>query len=152
MIRVLLAALLLAAGIIAVQAMRMHRAELTIAHLQTSAEQARAEAQTAARKAEHTIAIAHARAAEEYERGKEHAKVEADRVVADLNAGAIRLRNHWASCETQRLSDIAATAAEPDAAEQHRRESASRIVRAAAECDAQVAGLQAVVLADREAQ
>lgn len=107
--------------------------------------QADAKAQEAARQAELKFADAIAKADAQYEKGKQDAQVSADRVVADLRAGTLRLRKEWAGCETSRLSEAAQSARELDAAEQRRIESASRIVRAAAECDAQVAGLQAVI-------
>ncbi len=80
------------------------------------------------------------------EEGKAHAEETGARVTADLRADNLRLREHWRSCESTRLPGIEPAAAEPDAAADDRAESAGRIVRAAAECDAQVRGLQAVVL------
>ena len=106
---------------------------------------ANAKASEDARKAEQRIADAQNAAAEQYERGKQDALESADRVVADLRSGNLRLRQQWAGCETHRVSEGAQAAAVIDATEQRRIESASRAVRAAAECDAQVAGLQALV-------
>lgn len=106
---------------------------------------AQAEASEQARQAEQALAKANAAAAEQYERGKQDAQAAADRVVADLRGGTLRLRREWAGCEAKRVSETAASAAELDAAEQRREESAGRIVRAAAECDAQVAGLQQLI-------
>lgn len=79
------------------------------------------------------------------EEGKAHAEETGARVAADLRADNLRLREHWRSCESTRLPGIDPAAAELDAAADDRAESAGRIVRAAAECDAQVRGLQAVV-------
>lgn len=146
-------ALLAALG---VQTWRLHaaqlataKAETALAALQRDHAQAQADAQATARKAERDIAAAHDAAAMEFERGKREAEAVGNRVAADLRAGAVRLRNEWAGCETDRLSDAAAAARERDAAEQRRIESAGRIVRAAAACDAQVSALQAIVRADR---
>ena len=81
----------------------------------------------------------------QHQKELEEAKHAQDRTIADLRAGALKLRKHWAGCETDRLSAAAAGAAEPDEAAELRRTSAARIVRAADECDAQVRGLQRVV-------
>lgn len=71
-------------------------------------------------------------------------------VVADgLRTRALRLQDRWAGCEA-RVSDLAAASGQPDGAADDRADSAGRIVRAAAACDAQVRGLQALVRADRE--
>lgn len=90
------------------------------------------------------------RIAEQYEQDKINAQAKADAVIADLRAGAIRLQDKWAGCPSPRLPGIDPRPTEPDAAEQGRIESAARIVSAAAACDAQVKGLQAVVEADRQ--
>lgn len=142
------AALALAAGSYAsIQTMRLHHAQLVIAETAKLAAQAQADAQAKARAIEQAQAKAVAEIAESYEKGKADAQATADRVAADLRAGTLRLRREWAQCETGRLSEAAASAREFDAAEQSRAESAGRIVRAAAECDAQVSALQAIVRA-----
>jgi len=109
--------------------------------------EANAKALQDARAAELKLAQANDAAAQQYERGKQDAQSEADRVVADLRSGNLKLRQQWAGCETSRLSESTASTRELDAEKRRRAESASRIVRAADECDAQVAGLQAVVRA-----
>jgi hypothetical protein len=101
-----------------------------------------------ARKAEAKLAELANEVAAEYQRGLEDARLTSDRVVADLRAGNLRLRKQWQGCEA-RVSEAAASPSEPDAGADDRAESARRIVRAAAECDAQVKGLQALVKADR---
>lgn len=69
--------------------------------------------------------------------------------VADgLRSRAIRLQDRWTGCEA-RVSDLAAASGQPDGAADDRADSAGRIVRAAAACDAQVRGLQALILSDR---
>ncbi|MCE7031748.1 hypothetical protein LY625_03800 [Lysobacter sp. GX 14042] len=69
----------------------------------------------------------------------------ADRTIADLRAGTIRLREHWQGCPEPRLPGIDPSPAEPDAGARDREEGAGAIVSAAAECDAQVRGLQGVI-------
>ena len=83
-------------------------------------------------------------AATEYERGKRDAQTTAQSVVDGLRAGTVKLRAHWDACETQRLADGTAASVELGTAARDREESAGRIVRAAAECDAQVIGLQRI--------
>ncbi|HED4877380.1 TPA: endopeptidase [Stenotrophomonas maltophilia] len=70
--------------------------------------------------------------------------------VADgLRAGNLRLQQRWAGCEA-RVSELGASSGPVDDSADDRADSAGRIVRAAAACDAQVRGLQALVRADRE--
>ncbi|GIV03788.1 MAG: hypothetical protein KatS3mg015_2618 [Fimbriimonadales bacterium] len=130
-------------------------------HAATAAELAMAEHLAADRKAEsdhkdkvrqleQALAEAQADVSEAYEKGKKDAEATSAAVIANLRAGNLRLQQRWAGCETQRLSDAAALAAEPDATARDREESAGRIVRAAAECDAQVRGLQELLILERE--
>lgn len=102
------------------------------------------------RKLEQDLAAAQAGVSEAYEKGKKDAEATGAAVAADLRAGNLRLQQRWAGCETQRLSDSAAAAGELDAAARDREESAGRIVRAAAQCDAQVRGLQELLILERE--
>ncbi len=150
MTRVFAAAIIVLLAALAAQTTRLYRAQLTISGMERDAARAAQDAQRAAREAERAIADAYATAATEYEKGKHDAETAADAVVTGLRVGTVRLRNQWRGCEAARLSDAASAARELDAAEQSRRESAARIVRAADECDAQVRGLQAIVMADRE--
>lgn len=71
-------------------------------------------------------------------------------VLADLRAGNLRLRDGWASCETQRLSESVASTSERDAATQRREEFASRVVRIGRDADDQLRACQAVVVEDRK--
>jgi len=130
-------------------------------HAATAAELAMTEHLAADRKAEsdhkdkvrqleQALATAQAGVSEAYEKGKKDAEATGAAVTADLRAGNLRLQQRWAGCETQRLSDAAAVAGEPDAAAGDREESAGRIVRAAAQCDAQVRGLQELLILERE--
>ncbi|HEY1036666.1 MAG TPA: hypothetical protein VGE09_16950, partial [Pseudoxanthomonas sp.] len=74
-----------------------------------------------------------------------------DAVVADLRAGNLRLRKEWAGCETQRLSDAAASAIERDALAASRDALAGDLVRVGRDADDQLRACQAVVQEDREA-
>jgi hypothetical protein len=102
------------------------------------------------RQLEQALATAQAGVSEAYEKGKKDAEATGAAVIADLRAGNLRLQQRWTGCETQRLSDAAALAGELDAAARDREESAGRIVRAAAQCDAQVRGLQELLILERE--
>lgn len=86
-----------------------------------------------------------------YEKGKSDAEATAKRTVADLRAGNLVLRDRWASCQANAdLPRAAAAPGEPDAGTADRAESAGRIVQAAAQCDAQVRGLQELLLLERK--
>lgn len=87
--------------------------------------------------------------ATQYEQEKADAESKGAAVADGLRSRALRLQDRWACCEA-RVSDLAASPSEPDGAADDRADSAGRIVRAAAACDAQVRGLQALVRADRE--
>lgn len=89
-----------------------------------------------------------AEVATKYEQEKRDAESTGAAVAAGLRAGNLRLQQRWAGCEA-RVPEPGAGSPESDAATGDRAESAGRIVRAAAECDAQVKGLQALVMADR---
>ncbi|WP_261370013.1 endopeptidase [Lysobacter antibioticus] len=86
--------------------------------------------------------------AAKFEQEKRDAEANGAAVAAGLRAGSLSLRKRWEGCEA-RMSAAGAGGGEPDAGAADRAESAGRIVRAAAECDAQVRGLQAQVKADR---
>lgn len=119
----------------------------------TIAEMARAEADLQAkyRKAEQDKAAQVALIAEQYEQDKADAQAAADRTIADLRSGTIRLRDRWqASRATCDVSGAAARAAVADAAAADREQGASDLVRAARDADAQIRGLQAVVREDRK--
>ena len=85
-----------------------------------------------------------------YEKGKADAEANAKRVVADLRAGNLVLRDRWTSCQASSgLPRPTPDTSEPDARTADRDESAGRIVQAAAQCDAQVRGLQELLLLER---
>lgn len=132
------AALLVLLGI---QTHRLDQAKLAIAERDNRITAMNEQAQIDARKAESEIAEARADAGRKFEEGKEYAQNEHDRIVAGLNDGTIKLRREWAACETNRLSEGAASERELGEAERRRNESAGRIVRAVDECVAQTAAL-----------
>lgn len=82
-----------------------------------------------------------------HEEDRTSAPAVADAVVAGVRAGDLRLRDGWASCETQRLSDAVAAASERDAAAERRAEFAGAVVRVGRDADDQLAACQAVVRA-----
>lgn len=88
--------------------------------------------------------------ATQYEQEKADAESKGAAVADGLRAGNLRLQQRWAGCEA-RVSDLAASTGQPHGAADDRADSAGRIVRAAAACDAQVRGLQALIRSDREA-
>ena len=86
-----------------------------------------------------------------YEKGKADAEANAKRIVADLRAGNLVLRERWTSCQASSgLPRPTTDTSEPDAGTADRAESAGRIVQAAAQCDAQVKGLQELLLLERK--
>lgn len=108
-----------------------------------------AAAERRARERNEELSAAYILAASNYDRGVRNAEDAGARVVADLRADNLRLHRRWTDAEA-RARDLSAAAADsgaPDAAAEDRAESAARIVRAAAECDAQVRALQDIVRA-----
>lgn len=112
------------------------------AHL-TADRKAEADAAAQIKALEQDLILAQDAAGTAYEKGKKDAEQKGKTVVADLRAGNLRLRDHWLGCQAAlQQSDHSAPVAESGEAARDREESAGRIVRAAAECDAQVSGLQ----------
>lgn len=97
-----------------------------------------------------TQAESQAAVATQYQEALNDANRKHDRTVADLRSGAVKLRGLWQGCEVSRTGQVAPGRREPDAGTDDRAESAARIVRAAAICDAQVKGLQAIVTQERQ--
>ena len=82
-----------------------------------------------------------------------NAQSKGDQLAADVRAGDVRFRKLWAQCQAVPATGaVAAGTGASDGATDDRAASAGRIVRAAAECDAQVRGLQALIVGDRAAQ
>lgn len=87
------------------------------------------------------------RLAATYEKEKDDAQKDSDRLVADLRAGNQRLHQRWqAIVATAELSAAVAAASQPDGRADDRIESAGRAIGAAAQCDAQVRALQSYAL------
>lgn len=105
------------------------------------AERARAEtlASEQARQIEHELATRIDAVAGAYERGRHEAQRRADRVVADLRAGNLRLREQWRGCP---VSSAAADSGEPDGGADLRAAGAADLVRAGAEADNWIKSLQ----------
>ncbi|MDR2208842.1 MAG: hypothetical protein LBE22_07730 [Azoarcus sp.] len=85
-----------------------------------------------------------------FEEEKNESIIKSEKVIADLRGDALRLRRQWAGCETSRLSATATSATVINDGADDRAESAGRIVRVAAECDAQVKGLQEILRVERQ--
>lgn len=156
MIRALILATLLLLGVIVWQ-----RGSISIAHRATDqaaaardvmererdAARAEANATAAMLAAERGSAAAANALAATYEKEKDDAQKASDRLIADLRAGNQRLHQRWqATVATAELSAAAAAASQPDGRADDRIESAGRAVGAAAQCDAQVRGLQSFAL------
>ncbi|MBA0362375.1 endopeptidase [Stenotrophomonas maltophilia] len=152
MSRVLLGAVLLLAGIAVWQRGTVAQAERARDYAKT----AKAVAEKERDNAIAVIAVERQRVkraeavATQYEQEKADAESKGAAVADGLRAGNLRLQQRWAGCEA-RVSDLAASTDQPDGAPDDRADSAGRIVRAAAACDAQVRGLQALIRSDREA-
>ena len=113
----------------------------------------RATAITAQQTAEQNQAVAINKAAKAYEQGKADAEASNAAVVAGLRDGTLRLRDQWAACKaTSAAVSSAPSGREPDGSADDRNASAGRIVRAAAQCDAQVIGLQKALMGERASQ
>ena len=125
---------------------RDRSADLAESRKEVAESRAETAAHVAARTAEHEQADKLAAIGAKHEEDRAAAPAVADAVVAGVRSGDIRLRDGWASCETQRLSEASAAAIERDAATERRAEFAAAVVRVGAEADSQLAACQAVVL------
>lgn len=148
--RVLLGAVLLLAGVAVWQRGTLAQAERARDNAQTAKKVAEQERDNAIA----VIAVERQRVkraeavATQYEQEKADAEKRASDIGDQLRAGNLRLQQRWAGCEA-RVSDLAAASGQPDGAADDRADSAGRIVRAAAACDAQIRGLQALIISDR---
>lgn len=148
--RVLLGAVLLLAGVVVWQRGTVAQAERARDYAQT----AKAVAETERDNAIAVIAVERQRVkraeavATQYEQEKADAESKGAAVADGLRAGNLRLQQRWAGCEA-RVSDLAASTGQSDGAADDRAEGARDLVRAAAEADAQIRGLQALILSDR---
>lgn len=147
--------LAIAAGLLALSfwagwTWRGDRAETVDANAAAATSKQALQVEQAARATEHHQADTLADIGAKHEQDREAAPAVAAAVVAGLRDGNLKLRDGWASCETQRLSEAAAGTLERDAATQRREEFAGRIVRIGRDADDQLRACQAVVSADRE--
>lgn len=132
-------------------------AQLTAQHAQQLQHLAElsAQASEAARAAEQAQAAGFAALAAQYEQDKTHAKELANRVIADLRAGTLRLRQQWTcptAATTTEVPGSAASASQPDGNAQLRAKDSGDLVRIGAECNAQVQRLQQALKVDRHEQ
>lgn len=149
--RVLLGAVLLLAGIAVWQ-------RGTVAQAERARDNAQAAKKVAEQERDNAIAVIAVErqrvkraeaVATQYEQEKADAESKGAAVADGLRAGNLRLQQRWAGCEA-RVSDLAASTGQPDGAADDRADGARDLVRAAAEADAHIRGLQALVRADRE--
>ena len=104
-------------------------------------------AKEAADRAEKAQALAFSVIAAQHKRELDDAAKKGKDVTAGLNAGTVRLRDHW-RCPS--LPQVAAGPAGTAGADQRRAESAGRIVGIGATCDARVKALQDLLRAERQ--
>lgn len=128
---------------------RGDRAEAADARQQAETAAAAVQQVNDTRATEHALAEKLAEIGETHEKDRAAAEAVPAAVAVDLRAGNLRLRQEWAGCETQRLSDAAASAVERDAATERREQLAGEIVRIGRDADDQLRACQAVVAADR---
>ena len=105
-------------------------------------------AERKARAREQAQAQEMARIAAELETQRKAGYEARDRVISDLRAGNLRLRQHWQGCP--RLPDTPAAAPGGDAGAGLREAGAGDLVRLGAEADAIIRACQAVILSDRK--
>jgi hypothetical protein len=129
-----------------------------VATLRAEYATATAKAEADARAKEHASAQRMAQTAAYYQQELDDAKQDADRTIAGLRAGDLRLRKRWTCPAGTGVSTTVAGTAGADAAAKLRDEdpqrairdaSASRLVQYGAEADAQIRALQAVIRAER---
>lgn len=151
MIRALLVVVLALAAVLgwSLWRMQVHKGEA-----EAAANDARVAAESAAAIGE-VLASERASAAKMTDVGVAHEEDRKDAeqvpaaVVADIADGTLRLRKQWAACETARLSEASASAAERDALTELRRKDQGDLVRIGRDADDQIRACQAVVMEDR---
>lgn len=107
-------------------------------------------AERKAREREQSQAQEMARIAAELETQRKAGYEARDKVISDLRAGNIRLRQHWQGCP--RLPEVGGTPSGGDADAGLREAGAGDLVRLGAEADAIIRACQAVILSDRKEQ
>lgn len=141
--------LLFLAGCLLGREWRDRSADLAESRKEAAESRAETAAHVAARTAEREQADKLASIGATHEQDRQAAEAVPAAVVADLRAGNVRLRREWAGCETQRLSEASAAAAERDALAAVREQLAGEIVRIGRDADDHVRACQAVIRADR---
>lgn len=149
----LVAAVLAVAGLVAALLFRGNSAragsERDAAIAQRDAARGEVVQLTGVIESERSKAQALANIATQYEKEKTDAQAVADRTIADLRAGHLRLRKLWTCPAPAASAETDTSAGEPDGQAELREQGAADLVRLAAEADAQIRGLQAVIEADR---
>lgn len=152
-----IAALLLALGFMQLRVSWAHtatakaetkaaKAETDLADLRADIAEQRETFERLARATEQRQATEMKAVATKHEQERQDAQADADRTIADLRSGAVRLRDEWAGCETAALvSGAAAGAGVADDAARLRQQGAADLVLIGQQCDAQVAGLQSAI-------
>lgn len=150
---------LLAAGLTAytVQTIRLGSAQTDAAEARATLATERASNATdllvfaaTARETERQLRDQFGATSQEYTEALQNAQVTTDRTVADLRAGNVRLQARWRACTAAaRVPGTTEPALGADAGADDRADSAARIIGAADRCDAQVRGLQRLLIAER---
>lgn len=144
----ILAAFALCAGMWIAGDVHGHKASnAKIATLQASYAETLAKYETQARAKEQAQAATIAQIDAQHAQEMKDAQAAADRTIADLRAGTLKLRKRW-TCP--RVPEVAASPGKSDAAADDRAASAARIVRAADEADATIRALQEILRAERQ--
>ena len=151
---------LLLAGVTAfgIQTYRLHGAQGEVVKLQRDVANERLKAATdlllfnaASRAKEQAMQAGFDQALTETRKEQADAQANADRLVADLRAGTVRLRREWLACTSAAsVPGTAEPAAGADAGTDDRAGLAAAVVRAGAECAIHVRGLQRLLRAERE--
>lgn len=125
--------------------------ELAAARAETKAAQESARLHAEQAKRYQTRSESMAATATQYQEALKDANRKHDRTVADLRSGNLRLSKLWQGCAARVPPAGEATPGQSgaDGEADDRAASAGRIVRAAAECDAQVNGLQKTLIDER---
>jgi len=124
---------------------RDRSADLKESKQETSVVKQALTAEKEARQEEHKQADNLAEIGAKHEQDREDSAQLPAAVLDELRSGAIRMRDGWASCETQRLSEASSSARQRDEATQRREEFASRVVRIGRDADDQLSACQAVI-------
>lgn len=150
-LRLLLWAGLTASALLLVWGIHQHGDAQGYARARTEVDEQHAKQLAEARQAERDAQARVDALAAKYEQERHRAELEQATLVADLRSGAVRFRRLWQGCEaaTARVPSDPGAAGVADGEADDRADSASRIVRAARACDAQVIGLQDYIRAIR---